>query len=361
MQPKAIRNDEMVRGTDGFLRLEIVDAGREFVLDPLAELIWDLCDGSRNIEALAQAAGQAYERVVYMEEVFAALDFLADAGLIEQRVAPPVGEGNVSRRALLVGIAPAVGTAAWMMSGVSARAGGLIQYNETASMDGDRKSSDREYDNKESGRKAANSESDNKERGNKNHDRAFDDKQDWNRQQDAEKRRKSDFKKTTDEIIESARQSDLLKQKMRDSWPKVYELVGHKLSEFPELEESWVGSYGVKAWINSRDLNANNHDMKFKVMQTTFGWDVRQSPAALARFTKAGFDLPKDEPYSPPFLAGDSQRKPYLILQHIADPAVGHNWRLAINTDNLCFQFYDPEAAYRFLSSRRATGTHTKK
>src|SRR5260370_9262719 len=104
MQPKAIRNDEMVRGTDGLLRLEIVDAGREFVLDPLAELIWDLCDGSRNIEALAQAAGQAYERVVYMDEVFAALDFLADPGLIQQPVAPPVVGRNVSRRTFLLRI-----------------------------------------------------------------------------------------------------------------------------------------------------------------------------------------------------------------------------------------------------------------
>jgi hypothetical protein len=38
--PKSIRHLAMVRGTDGLLRLEMVDAGREVVLDPLAELVW---------------------------------------------------------------------------------------------------------------------------------------------------------------------------------------------------------------------------------------------------------------------------------------------------------------------------------
>jgi len=127
MKPKAIRSLTMVRGTDGLLRLEMVDAGREVVLDPLAELVWDLSDGSRSLEDLAQATGRALDRVVHQEEVFSALDFLADAGLMEERVAPPVAEGKVSRRSLLVQMAPVVGAAAWMMSGASARAGGLFQ------------------------------------------------------------------------------------------------------------------------------------------------------------------------------------------------------------------------------------------
>ena len=372
MQPKAIRNHAVLRGADGLLRLEMVDAGREFVLDPLAELIWDLCDGSRNIEALAQAAGRALDRVVHQEEVFAALDFLADAGLIEERVAPPVAEGNVSRRSLLTRIAPVVGATAWMMSGIAARAGGLIQYNESANKESNNKESNtkagnREASNKESNTKAGNREVGDKEVDRKSRDRESDDKQDWNRQQDAEKRRKSDSKRTTDEILESTRRSELLQQKMRASWPRVYELLGHKLSEFRELSESWVDPFIIFAHDVSR-LTATSDwswacDWRcvFKDRLSTFGRNVRQSPEALARFTKAGFDLPSDSPNWPPFLAGDSQRKTYLILQQIADPAIGDNWRLAINTDNLLFQFYDPEAAYQFLSSRRPTGTQTKK
>jgi hypothetical protein len=96
----------------------------------LAEFVWDLSDGSCSLEGLAQAASKAFDRVVHKEEVFSALDFLADAGLLEQRIAPPVAEGKVSRRSLLVQIAPVVGVG--MILGASARAGGLFQdHGET--------------------------------------------------------------------------------------------------------------------------------------------------------------------------------------------------------------------------------------
>jgi hypothetical protein len=103
----------------------MVDAGREVVLDPLAEFVWDLSDGSCSLEGLVQAASRAFDQVIHKEEVFSALDFLADAGLLEERVTPPVAEGKVSRRSLLVQIAPVVGVG--MILGASARAGGLSQ------------------------------------------------------------------------------------------------------------------------------------------------------------------------------------------------------------------------------------------
>lgn len=127
MEPKAIRNHSMRRGSDGLLRLVMVDADREFVLDPLAEFIWDLADGSRDIDVLAEAASRAFDRVVEQEQIFSALDFLADAGLIEERVAPPAAETKVSRRSVLSRIVPVAGAAAWMMSGGSAKAAGLFQ------------------------------------------------------------------------------------------------------------------------------------------------------------------------------------------------------------------------------------------
>ena len=39
MEPKAIHTPAMTRALTG-LRLDRIDSGREFVLDPLAELIW---------------------------------------------------------------------------------------------------------------------------------------------------------------------------------------------------------------------------------------------------------------------------------------------------------------------------------
>jgi hypothetical protein len=260
MQPKALRNHAMVRGSDGLLRLELVDSARECVLDPLAELIWDLCDGSRDVEALAQAAGRAFDRVVHKEEVFSALDFLVDACLIEERVAPPVAEGNVSRRSLVSWIAPVVGAAASMMWEASARG----QYNESDSKESSNKAAHREADSKESSnkefhRKADSKESsdkefhgegDSKESSNKEFHRKADskessDKDDWNRQQDAEKRRKSELKRSVEEAFESDRKRERLEQKMRASWPRVYDIVGHRLSEFPELRVCWEISCGL--------------------------------------------------------------------------------------------------------------------
>jgi hypothetical protein len=369
----------MVRGTDGLLRFEMVDAGREFVLDPLAELVWDLSDGSRDLEALAQAAGRAFDRVVHREEVFSALDFLADAGLIEERVAPPVAEGNVSRRSLLVRMGPIAGAAAWMMSGIPARAGGFVQYNEQANKESDRKASDRESnnkesgskatrqesENKESGSKATRGESDNKERDNKEHDNKADGQRDWERHQDAEKGRKSESTRTFDQVNESARKREIrveqLEQKMRASWPKVYGIVGHKLSEFPGLRQVWENP---KAGFLPQSLTADNYDELFRLKQAYFGIrllildNLRDNPWTVPRalFAKAGFDFDW-----PPFLAGDSQKKTQLVLKHVVDPATGDNWRYALDADNLRFEFYDVEEAYQFLSSRRPTGAQTRK
>ena len=381
MKPKAIRNPFMVRGTDGLLRVEMVDAGREFVLDSLAELVWDLSDGSYDIEALVQAADRALDRVVKKEEVFSALDFLADAGLIEERVAPPVAEGNVSRRKLLAQIAPALGVAAWMMSGGSGSASGFFQWSESGSKEDSnkeynrksdsREQSNKEYNNKtinreqstkEYNRKVDSRESGSKEGNGKNRDRETDDKLDWNRQQDAEKHRKSDLNRMFDEINESARKHDVrveqATQKMRASWPRLYQVVSHKLSDFPELRDIWAKAAagpGVR-------LTADNYAIQFQQAQSLFfGLSLRWSTPAVNRFNGAGFEVLPFDLATPPLLAGDSQKKTRLVLVHVLDPAIGNNWRNALNADNLRFEFYDAEAAYQFLSSRRAAGTQTQR
>ncbi|GEM_PF-6873211 len=376
MKPKAIGKPTVRRGKDGLLRLEMVDTGREFILDPMAELIWELSDGSRNLEALAQAASRAFDRVVHNEEVFSALDFLADIGLIEERVAPPAAEGNVSRRSLLARIAPVVSAAAWILSGGSARAGGLFQYNESDSKESsnkeyNRKADNREASNKEYNTKAGNHEASdkesntkagNREASDKERARKTDDKQDWNRQQDAEKRRKSEFKRTIDQINESERKHAVVREqvtrKMQASWPKLYDIVGHKLSEIPELRKVWErASIGA-----TPNLRADNYaDLFQKTQHLFFGLTLRFSGPAMTRYANAGFEVPVFDLSTPPLLPGDSQKKTHLVLEYVTSPAIGDNWRYALSSDNLHLEFYDPEAAYQFLSSRRSANTQTQK
>lgn len=64
-------------------------------LDALAEQVLQLADGTRTVSAIALEA-KASER-----EVWAALDWLSDAGLLEMRIAPPAAAVKVSRRSLL--------------------------------------------------------------------------------------------------------------------------------------------------------------------------------------------------------------------------------------------------------------------
>jgi hypothetical protein len=136
----------------------------------------------------------------------------------------------------------------------------------------------------------------------------------------------------------------------------VYDIVGHKLSEFSELQRIWEGA---RPW--KPPLTVDNYADQFKSTLRSFELRVRFSLPATTRFGNAGFDLPLAAKNWAPLLAGDSQEKTYLVLVHVAYPASGDNWRYALNADNLRFEFNDVEAAYQFLSSRWATGAQTKK
>jgi hypothetical protein len=81
-----------------------------------AQRVLEACDGAREVAAIA--AGSGLDEV----RVFAALDALADAGLLEQRIAPPAGLGTLSRRALVSRAAQVAAAAAGVLAG-GARAG----------------------------------------------------------------------------------------------------------------------------------------------------------------------------------------------------------------------------------------------
>ena len=98
MQPKLIRRGTGEHTSEDLVRVKLPGTDGEYALDPLAGLVWTLSDGSRTLEAVSAAAAEALKRRITREEVFLALDFLADAGLME-RVAPPAAEVDLARRA----------------------------------------------------------------------------------------------------------------------------------------------------------------------------------------------------------------------------------------------------------------------
>lgn len=76
-------------------------------LDSLESQVLSLCSGERDAAAIAAAIGSTSA-----EAVFAALDRLADLGLIEGRATPPAGGWSQSRRRVLRGAALLGGLAA---------------------------------------------------------------------------------------------------------------------------------------------------------------------------------------------------------------------------------------------------------
>lgn len=93
--------------------LEIQDLGDELViydvradaahaLQPIAARIWQLSDGTRDVPSLhAALATEAQFADVSVAEVWSALDGLADASLLDARMAPPGGEPITRRSAVL--------------------------------------------------------------------------------------------------------------------------------------------------------------------------------------------------------------------------------------------------------------------
>jgi hypothetical protein len=117
--PKARRSGlELVPAREGPLLIDH-DAGVQHELAPVVAAVWQLADGERTVAALAAAAEEQLGLTVTIEETWAALDALADAGALEERVAPPADGATLSRRRLLrtAVIATGAGAAAAVVAG----------------------------------------------------------------------------------------------------------------------------------------------------------------------------------------------------------------------------------------------------
>jgi hypothetical protein len=395
MWPKAIGKGTAVRGADGLLRVSRADRGTEFILDSLAEVVWDLCDGSRTVETLAEQARQTLHRAVSMEDVFSALDFLADAGLLEHRIAPPAAEVYLSRRALLARIRPAISTAASLaIIGPSAKADEYStkesNSKESSSKESSSKANSRESSSKESNSKA-NSQEDNRKEDNAKHNRQEDnrkeDKTKYNKQEDNNNEDKAKYRRQEDNSKEDDRKEDNSKENIRRRgeenqkesnrkslyrdlatqrrnaaaeasirarWPQIYTVVGHKLSEFPSLASGWRTARAAVLSTNTPTGDAwNNWSLFFQTCDKFEAWMRANAPRLALLFVHADFVVngwpgPKPVRLSG-YVAGIEWAKTALQLEHVG-PA--DTYIRALDPDNLRWSFTDPEAALQFLSLR---------
>lgn len=155
--------------------LEIQELGDELViydvradtahaLQPLAARVWRLSDGTRDVHALhAALVADATFADVTVAEVWSALDGLADASLLADRVAPPGGEA-VSRRSAVLRVTAAGALGALSVPGLITSILAPLPLDAQSRVDGEQASKmEGEQSAKEGQSKAQNSELRNKE------------------------------------------------------------------------------------------------------------------------------------------------------------------------------------------------------
>lgn len=102
MNPKSLRNDRIARPLPSDHEaggwVVIAPDHSYFKLDAVAGWIYTYADGSRDIDQLLSGLRASVDPAAERASVFEALDRLADAKLLDQRVAPPAG---LSRRVVM--------------------------------------------------------------------------------------------------------------------------------------------------------------------------------------------------------------------------------------------------------------------
>jgi Coenzyme PQQ synthesis protein D (PqqD) len=95
--PRAEVDGLVALNVAGALIVQTLDGSERACLDELAGLVWRLADGETSVEKITHKLSTEFGVVADNEAVWAALDRLADADLIFERMTPPSGSIALSR------------------------------------------------------------------------------------------------------------------------------------------------------------------------------------------------------------------------------------------------------------------------
>lgn len=134
---------------------------------------------------------------------------------------------------------------------------------------------------------------------------------------------------------------------------RIRRVIGRKLSEIPEIQAAW--NRARAAVLSNRTLTAQNYEELYNLTRNRFWREVRADPAAAARFTQAGFVFP-GRAESAAILGGVQAGVPaeesLVSLDHILEKGQGNNWQLALDADNLQFEFARPNSFREIVQMR---------
>jgi Domain of unknown function (DUF4157) len=135
---------------------------------------------------------------------------------------------------------------------------------------------------------------------------------------------------------------------------RVRRVIGHRLSEIPELNAAWIRARSHV--LSDRTLSATNYAELYRLTRRGFWREVRRPESgALHHFVDAGFTMPPG-PATAPVLSAVPAEIPItetrISLDHVYEKAIGENWRLALDPDNLRMEFAMPNTAREALQGR---------
>src|SRR5574337_94020 len=138
----------------------------------------------------------------------------------------------------------------------------------------------------------------------------------------------------------------------RNALARVRRVIGVRLDEIESVRRCWERA---RARVLSRsELTASNYADLYDRTRRAFWSEVQADAEASAHFRRAGFDF-RGADGSAPMLnteADVSATEIRVSLDHIAEKAIGDNWRMALDADNLRMEFAMPNTYREIIQAR---------
>jgi hypothetical protein len=134
---------------------------------------------------------------------------------------------------------------------------------------------------------------------------------------------------------------------------RVRSVVGQRISDVPSVRGAWERARSQV--LEQNELTSSNYSELYDATRRRFWQEVRNDPGAMRAFTDAGFTFPENSTTAPllntanPDLAATEIR---VSLDHIQEKAIGENWRLALDADNLRMEFAMPNTYREIIQAR---------
>jgi hypothetical protein len=142
-------------------------------------------------------------------------------------------------------------------------------------------------------------------------------------------------------------------EKLADAAARVQRIVGKKVSDHASFKKAWERAR--EHVLKSKTLTKDNVAEVYAAVRKRFWGEIWGDEDALKVLRESGFYLPQEKG-SAAFLGGVKPDVPRqeitLSLDHAFEKARGENWKIALEPDNLVFEFHNPNSFREIVQMR---------